>query len=126
MSGRLTGTERSCVYPRRGPAHALLVSVRGVFVSVSGAVHTPFTPPQSRPPSLPRAGRATRTKSIALKGMIGSGAGRGSSQHTERFHDRPIGSVKRQLASNVAHGRRAVEAKAAALDLARLRLTLQC
>lgn len=73
---------------------------------------------QTRPPRLP-------SRASPQDSLYATIRPRAVHSNTERFHDRPIGSVKRQLASNVAHGRGAVEAKAAALDLARLRLALQ-
>lgn len=104
--------------PRVSPRHR--VRVRGARSGVAActlsddSVHST----QTRPPRLP-------SRASPQDSLYATIRPRAVHSNTERFHDRPIGSVKRQLASNVAHGRGAVEAKAAALDLARLRLALQ-
>jgi len=104
--------------PLYRPATECACAVRALGVAACTLSDDSVHSTQTRPPRLP-------SRASPQDSLYATIRPRAVHSNTERFHDRPIGSVKRQLASNVAHGRGAVEAKAAALDLARLRLALQ-
>lgn len=104
----------ACIAPPPSARARCALWVRAACTLSDDSVHST----QTRPPRLP-------SRASPQDSLYATIRPRAVHSNTERFHDRPIGSVKRQLASNVAHGRGAVEAKAAALDLARLRLALQ-